>query len=49
MERVSDHYATMALTEPQLNQIRQLEEQLRKETNKDVVLIAYEESDHNPT
>ncbi|ARK30472.1 hypothetical protein [Halalkalibacter krulwichiae] len=44
-----DRYTAADLNPDLLNRIMLLESEIRNETEKDVVLIAYEESQHNPT
>ena len=44
-----DRYNTAKLNPEQLQQIKFLEDSLRSSTDKEVILIAYEESEHNPT
>lgn len=44
-----DHYIIATLKPTQLNQIKSLEQNLQSTSNKNIVLIAYEPSTHNPT
>ncbi|MFA9558836.1 hypothetical protein ACERII_16120 [Evansella sp. AB-rgal1] len=44
-----DRYATAHLSPDLLQRISSLEEDLRNATEKEIVLIAYEESEHNAT
>jgi hypothetical protein len=45
----SDYYTTADLKPEMLIKIKSLEEEIKSATNREVILIAYEESDHNPT
>jgi hypothetical protein len=44
-----DRYTAAELSPDLLNRLMLLEQEMRTETDKDVVLIAYEESHHNAT
>ncbi|MDQ0257908.1 hypothetical protein J2S74_005371 [Evansella vedderi] len=44
-----DRFAAANLSPDLLSKVMSLEAELRAETHKDVILIAYEESQHNPT
>ncbi|MFC0472556.1 hypothetical protein ACFFHM_19235 [Halalkalibacter kiskunsagensis] len=44
-----DRYTAADLSPELLERVTSLEEDIRSATAKDVVLIAYEESDHNPS
>ncbi|WP_227936348.1 hypothetical protein [Alkalihalobacillus deserti] len=44
-----DRYSAANLSPDLLNRVMLLETEIREATDKDVVLIAYEESQHNPT
>ncbi|GAE25159.1 hypothetical protein JCM9140_1136 [Halalkalibacter wakoensis JCM 9140] len=44
-----DRYTAADLSPELLQRIVTLEEEIKNATEKDVVLIAYEESQHNPT
>jgi hypothetical protein len=44
-----DRFTAANLNPALLEKVKILEEELRAETHKDVVLIAYEESQHNPS
>ncbi|WP_169917338.1 hypothetical protein [Alkalihalobacterium alkalinitrilicum] len=44
-----DRYTAAHLNPELLNRVIELEKDLQAQTNKDVILIAYEESEHNPT
>ncbi|MFC0560096.1 hypothetical protein [Halalkalibacter alkalisediminis] len=46
---VFDRYIAADLSPDLLNRVMMLESEIRNATDKDVVLIAYEESQHNPT
>jgi hypothetical protein len=44
-----DRYTAADLSPELLQRVTSLEEDIRSATDKDVVIIAYEESNHNPT
>lgn len=44
-----DRFTAAELSPDLLNRVMMLESEIREATSKDVVLIAYEESQHNPT
>ncbi|MDT8861072.1 hypothetical protein N0O92_12585 [Alkalihalobacillus sp. MEB130] len=44
-----DRYTAADLSPELLQRVVSLEEEIKQSTDKDVVLIAYEESQHNPT
>jgi len=44
-----DRYTAAELSPEILNRVMMLESEIRNATDKEVVLIAYEESQHNPT
>ncbi|WP_216829615.1 hypothetical protein [Alkalihalobacterium elongatum] len=44
-----DRYTAAHLSPELLNRVIELEKDLQAESHKDVILIAYEESDHNAT
>lgn len=49
MERIEDHYTAAKLSPELLEKVEALETELREAMDKEVLLIAYEESEHNPT
>lgn len=48
-EQLNDRYIAANLDEKRLAEIQMLEERLIKELGKNVRLVAYEESQHNPS
>ncbi|WP_209123756.1 hypothetical protein [Alkalihalobacillus sp. BA299] len=44
-----DRYTAAQLSQDLLDRVIALEKDLQSQTNKEVILIAYEESEHNPT
>ncbi|WP_017727941.1 hypothetical protein [Halalkalibacterium ligniniphilum] len=49
MERMSDRYTTAELNPEMLSKVKALEEEIQAVTNREVIIIAYEESVHNAT
>lgn len=44
-----DRFTTARLSSELLERVKGLEAEIKNETEKDVILIAYEESQHNPS